>query len=278
MTIESLQTAPTVQTITELTKQYYKTQVSAAIDTDKMARVIDYNITCYNNPFTSSDRMPVNLSRMEEIDLLLQTNKYVNINKLCAYQHDYIQGGGQYLVAKHAQRLKEGYTTVLPEDHNLRVLFQNYLVMRKPQEMIDAEIADIKKAITSLFEEKAEIERKELMSAEKATAWAIKTQKEQEATYNAHVAIEAAKEAQATNTMFEKFGCFMNEIESKDFWFFGDVQKLVGCTENEAIENLLTYLKLVPVRKYLADQKQHMIWVQEEKLDSIDFKTIEYTA
>lgn len=86
----SLLNLPEVNSIEELIKAYYRTQIVAEIDHEKMEKVINYNILTYNNPHTSSHSLPLNLTRMEEIDLLLQTNKFMNINKKLAYQHDYV--------------------------------------------------------------------------------------------------------------------------------------------------------------------------------------------
>ncbi|ELL4667512.1 hypothetical protein Q5V23_004421 [Vibrio fluvialis] len=273
MTIESL---PVVQTLEELVKQYYReVPKSACVDKEALEKCITINLAIYNNVHPSSYKLPLNLTREEEIKELLSGSHFVDNKKVCKYLRQYNDKGLQNLPVLVAEYLEQGYKVVPNNEINLHQYFkQNWLIMEKPQEIIDAEIADIKKGIEALFKEKAEIERKNLMSAEKAMEYAKAKHAEQEETYNTAITLEAAAEAEKQAEFFTKYNGFVNEIEAKDFWFFDDVKALTDSEANADIEKLLTQCGFISVRKYLADGKQKTLWVKQELADSYDYKSI----
>ncbi len=271
-------TLPNVQTVEELIKEYYRTQASKPIlDQERVNRVVNFNLASYNLPYMSSRAPKQFISRKEEIKHLLSGNNFVNENKMCAYHHEYIREGLQQLLVTHDELIDRGFKTVSPSEHNLfHQLSVNKLIMKKPDCLIEEDIKTIKAQVASLLDELNDIERKEKMDIVKAQEWAKNKHSEQKAAYDKAIAELAASEANSLNDMHVNFSQYFDDIESKDYWFFEDVQALCGDAANKDIEEVLTYLGFNSVRKHLADKKQHMIWVKQDKESDIDFKRIEY--
>ncbi|EJT1897626.1 hypothetical protein NV115_004764, partial [Vibrio alginolyticus] len=121
-----------------------------------------------------------------------------------------------------------------------------------------------------------EIERKEKMDVVKAQEWAKAVHAEQQKAFDKAVAELAASEANNLNDMYMNFSQYFNGIESRDYWFFDELKELCGNASNKDIEEVLTHLNFIPVRKYLADDKQHKLWVKESEAETLDYKSIEY--
>ena len=278
MSIATTNTLPNVQTVEELIKEYYRTQViKPEIDQERVNKVVNFNLASYNLPYMSSRAPKQFISRKEEIKHLLSGNNFVNENKMCAYHHEYIKQGLQHLLMTHDELLKEGYKTVSSQEHNLfHQLSVNKLIMKKPDSLIEEDIKTIKSQVTSLLYELNEIERKEKMDVVKATNWAQDKHSEQKAAYDKAIAELAASEANSLNDMYVNFSQYFDEIESKDYWFFEDVQAMCGDAANKEIEEVLTHLNFIPLRKYLADDKQHKLWVKESEAENLDYKSIQY--
>lgn len=272
-------TLPNVQTVESLIKEYYRTQViKPELDQERVDKVVNFNLASYNLPYISTLAPKVFSSRKDEITYLLSGSNFVNENKLCAYHHEYIKQGLQHLLMTHDELLSKGYKTVSPKDHNLfHQLSVNKLIMKKPDNLIDEDIKTIKAKVESILNELNEIERKEKMDVVKATEWAKSKHAEQQAAFDQAVAELAASEANNLNDMHVNFSQYFDEIESKNYWFFEDVQALCGGdAANKDIEEVLTHLNFTPVRKYLADDKQHKLWVKESEAETLDYKSIEY--
>ncbi|HCG8756069.1 TPA: hypothetical protein NKB00_000656 [Vibrio parahaemolyticus] len=270
-------TLPNVESVSDLIKEYYRTQVKSEIDLERVNKVVNFNLASYNLPYIST-RAPKGFStRKDEIKYLLSGNNFVNENKMCAYHHEYIREGLQHLLVKHDELLKEGFETVSPQEHNLfHQLSVNKLIMKKPDSLIEEDIKTIKAQVESLIEELNDIERKEKMDVVKAQEWAKAKHAEQQTAYDKAVAELAASEANSLNDMHVNFSQYFDSISSSDYWFFEDVQAICGDAANKDIEEVLNYLGFHSIRKHLADKKQHMIWVKQDKESDIDFKSIEY--
>ncbi|MDW3049742.1 hypothetical protein [Vibrio sp. 1408] len=278
MSIATTNTLPNVESIEELIKQYYRTQViKPELDQDRVNKVINFNLASYRLPFINTSAPKAFSSRKDEILYLLKGNNLVNENKLCAYHHEYIREGLQLLLLKHAELINQGFKTVSPSEHNLfHQLSVNKLIMKKPDSLIEEDIKTIKAQVPSLLSELNEIERKEKMDVGKAQEWAQNKHSEQKASYDKAIAELAASEANNLNDMHVNFSQYFDEIESKDYWFFEDVQAMCGDAANKEIEEVLNYLKFVSIRKYLSDGKQRKLWVKESKVENLNYKSIEY--
>lgn len=276
MSIATNNPLPTVESVSDLIKEYYRTQVTKPeLDQERVNKVVNFNLASYNLPYISTKAPKVFSSRKDEIKYLLAGNNLVNENKLCAYHHEFVKQGLQHLLTKHDELLKEGYKTVSSKEHNLfHQLSVNKLIMKKPDSLIEEDIKYIKEQVVSLLDELNEIERKEKMDVVKATEYAKAKHAEQQAVFDKAVAELAANEANNLNDMHTKFAQHFEEIESKDYWFFEDVQALCGDAANKDIEEVLTYLKYASTRKYLADGKQRKLWVKQDKVETIDYKAI----
>ncbi|HCG8651815.1 TPA: hypothetical protein NKA12_000703 [Vibrio parahaemolyticus] len=277
MSIATTNTLPNVQTVEELIKEYYRTQVKSEIDLERVDKVVNFNLASYNLPYMSSRAPKPFISRKDQITYLLSGNNFVNENKLCAYHHEHCNLGLQHLLVTHDELLKEGYKTVSSQEHNLfHQLSVNKLIMKKPDCLIEEDIKTIKEQVVSLLDELNEIERKEKMDVVKATNWAQNKHSEQKAAYDKAIAELAASEANSLNDMYVNFSQYFDSIESRDYWFFEDVQAMCGDAANKDIEEVLTHLNFIPLRKYLADDKQHKLWVKESEAENLDYKSIEY--
>ncbi|HCH0354522.1 TPA: hypothetical protein NJ855_000130 [Vibrio parahaemolyticus] len=278
MSIATTNTLPNVQTVEELIKEYYRTQViKPEIDQERVNKVVNFNLASYNLPYMSSRAPKQFISRKEEIKHLLSGNNFVNENKLCAYHHEHCNLGLQHLLVTHDELLSKGYKTVSPQEHNLfHQLSVNKLIMKKPNNMIETDIKFIKEKIVLLLEELNEIERKEKMDVVKAQEWAKAKHAEQQTAYDKAIAELAASEANSLNDMYVNFSQYFDSIESRDYWFFEDVQAMCGDAANKDIEEVLTHLNFIPLRKYLADDKQHKLWVKESEAENLDYKSIQY--
>nr|WP_319556087.1 hypothetical protein [uncultured Vibrio sp.] len=278
MSIASNNTLPTVQSVEDLIKEYYRTQViKSEVDQDRVEKVVNFNLASYKLPYISTSAPKPFSNRKEEIQHLLSASNFIKENKLCSYHHEYAREGLQYLLVKHAELIEQGYKTVTSQEHNLfHQLSVNKLIMKKPNNIIETDIQFIKEQVVLLLGELNEIERKEKMDVVKAQEWAKAVHAEQQKAFDKAVAELAASEASSLNDMYMNFSQYFDEIESKDYWFFADVQALVGDTANKDIEEVLTHLKFIPVRKYLADDRQHKIWVMESEAETLDYKSIEY--
>ncbi|MDW2265273.1 hypothetical protein R7070_21190 [Vibrio sp. 1557] len=272
-------TLPNIQTVEELIKEYYRTQVTKPeqIDQERVDKVVNFNLASYNLPYISTSAPKAFSSRKDEITYLLSGSNLVKENKLCAYHHEFIREGLQHLLVTHDELLKEGYKTVSSQEHNLfHQLSVNKLIMKKPDCLIEEDIKTIKEQVVLILDELNEIERKEKMDVVKAQEWAKNKHSEQKAAYDKAIAELAASEANSLNDMYVNFSQYFDEIESKDYWFFEDVQAMCGDAANKDIEKVLNYLKFVSIRKYLADGKQRKLWVHESKAETLDYKSIEY--
>ncbi|MFN1551234.1 hypothetical protein [Vibrio natriegens] len=278
MSIATNNPLPTVESVSDLIKEYYRTQViKPELDQERVNKAVNFNLASYNLPYISTRAPKVFSSRKDEITFLLAGNNLVNENKLCAYHHEFVKEGLQHLLVKHDELLKDGYKTVSSQEHNLfHQLSVNKLIMKKPDSLIQSDINSIKEQVVSLLDELNEIERKEKMDVVKATEYAKAKHAQQQAAFDKAVAELAASEANNLNDMHTKFAQHFEEIESKDYWFFEDVQALCGDAANKDIEEVLTYLGFIAVRKYLSDEKQHKVWVKQDKVETLDFKSIEY--
>ncbi|MDF5542652.1 hypothetical protein P3707_17205 [Vibrio parahaemolyticus] len=278
MSIATTNTLPNVQTVESLIKEYYRTQVTKPeLDQERVDKVVNFNLASYRLPFINTSAPKAFSSRKDEILYLLKGNNFVNENKLCAYHHEYIREGLQHLLVTHDELLKEGYKTVSSQEHNLfHQLSVNKLIMKKLDCLIEKDIKFIKEQVVSLLDELNEIERKEKMDVVKATNWAQNKHSEQKAAYDKAIAELAASEANSLNDMYVNFSQYFDSIESRDYWFFEDVQAMCGDAANKDIEEVLTHLNFIPLRKYLADDKQHKLWVKESEAENLDYKSIEY--
>lgn len=278
MSIATTNTLPNVQTVEELIKDYYRTQViKSEIDLEHVDKVVNFNRASYNLPYISTSAPKAFTSRKDEIKYLLSGSNLVKENKLCAYHHEYIREGLQQLLVKHDELLKEGYKTVSSQEHNLfHQLSVNKLIMKKPNNMIETDIKFIKEKIVLLLEELNDIERKEKMDVVKATNWAQNKHSEQKAAYDKAIAELAASEANSLNDMYVNFSQYFDSIESRDYWFFDELKDMCGNASNKDIEEVLTHLNFTPLRKYLADDKQHKLWVKESEAENLDYKSIQY--
>ncbi|MDF4767217.1 hypothetical protein P3557_28790, partial [Vibrio parahaemolyticus] len=126
------------------------------------------------------------------------------------------------------------------------------------------------------LEELNEIERKEKMDVVKAQEWAKAKHAEQQTAYDKAVAELAASEANSLNDMYVNFSQYFDSIESRDYWFFDELKDMCGNASNKDIEEVLTHLNFTPLRKYLADDKQHKLWVKESEAENLDYKSIQY--
>ncbi|ELI1832721.1 hypothetical protein RQV66_000515 [Vibrio alginolyticus] len=272
-------TLPNIQTVEELIKEYYRTQVTKPeqIDQERVDKVVNFNRASYNLPYISTSAPKAFTSRKDEITYLLSGSNLVKENKLCAYHHEFIREGLQQLLVKHAELIDRGFKTVSSQEHNLfHQLSVNKLIMKKHDCLIEEDIKTIKEQVVLLLDELNEIERKEKMDVVKAQEWAKNKHSEQKAAYDKAIAELAASEAKSLNDMYVNFSQYFDEIESKDYWFFEDVQAICGDAANKEIEEVLNYLKFVSIRKYLSDGKQRKLWVKESKVENLNYKSIEY--
>ncbi|BCG20768.1 hypothetical protein [Vibrio alginolyticus] len=272
-------TLPNIQTVEELIKEYYRTQVTKPeqIDQERVDKVVNFNLASYNLPYISTSAPKAFSSRKDEITYLLSGSNLVKENKLCAYHHEFIREGLQQLLVKHAELIDRGFKTISSQEHNLfHQLSVNKLIMKKPDCLIEEDIKTIKEQVVLLLDELNEIERKEKMDVVKAQEWAKNKHSEQKAAYDKAIAELAASEAKSLNDMYVNFSQYFDEIESKDYWFFEDVQAMCGDAANKEIEEVLNYLKFVSIRKYLSDGKQRKLWVKESKVENLNYKSIEY--
>ncbi|MCE3221745.1 hypothetical protein G5C64_23450 [Vibrio diabolicus] len=271
-------TLPNVQTVEELIKEYYQTQVIKPIlDQERVNKVVNFNLASYNLPYISTRAPKPFSSRKDEINYLLSGNNFVNENKLCAYHHEHCNLGLQQLLVRHDELLSKGYKTVSPKEHNLfHQLSVNKLIMKKPDCLIEEDIKTIKEQVVLLLDELNEIERKEKMDVVKAQEWAKNKHSEQKAAYDKAIAELAASEANNLNDMYVNFSQYFDSIESRDYWFFDDLKDMCGNASNKDIEEVLTHLNFIPLRKYLADDKQHKLWVKESEAENLDYKSIQY--
>ncbi|MCA2487219.1 MULTISPECIES: hypothetical protein [Vibrio] len=272
-------TLPNIQTVEELIKEYYRTQVTKPeqIDQERVDKVVNFNLASYNLPYISTSAPKAFSSRKDEITYLLSGSNLVKDNKLCAYHHEFIREGLQHLLVTHDELLKEGYKTVSSQEHNLfHQLSVNKLIMKKPDCLIEEDIKTIKDEVEELINELYEIERKEKMDAVKATNWAQNKHSEQKAAYDKAIAELAASEANSLNDMYVNFSQYFDSIESRDYWFFDELKDMCGNASNKDIEEVLTHLNFTPLRKYLADDKQHKLWVKESEAENLDYKIIQY--
>ncbi|BDP34770.1 hypothetical protein [Vibrio parahaemolyticus] len=271
-------TLSNVQTVESLIKEYYRTQVTKPeLDQERVDKVINFNLASYRLPFINTSAPKAFSSRKDEILYLLKGNNFVNENKLCAYHHEYIRESLQHLLVTHDELLSKGYKTVSPKEHNLfHQLSVNKLIMKKPDCLIEEDIKTIKEQVVSLINELNEIERKEKMDVVKAQEWAQNKHSEQKAAYDKAIAELAASEANSLNDMYVNFSQYFDSIESRDYWFFDDLKDMCGNASNKDIEEVLTHLNFIPLRKYLADDKQHKFWVKESEAKNLDYKSIQY--
>ncbi len=271
-------TLPNVQTVESLIKEYYRTQVTKPeLDQERVDKVINFNLASYRLPFINTSAPKAFSSRQDEITYLLSGSNLVKENKLCAYHHEFIREGLQQLLVTHDELLKEGYKTVSSQEHNLfHQLSVNKLIMKKPDCLIEEDIKTIKAQVEYLIEELNEIERKEKMDVVKAQEWAKNKHSEQKAAYDKAIAELAASEANSLNDMYVNFSQSFDSIESRDYWFFDDLKDMCGNASNKDIEEVLTHLNFIPLRKYLADDKQHKLWVKESEAENLDYKSIQY--
>ncbi|MDF4321787.1 hypothetical protein P3377_24725, partial [Vibrio parahaemolyticus] len=86
----------------------------------------------------------------------------------------------------------------------------------------------------------------------------------------------AASEANSLNDMYVNFSQYFDSIESRDYWFFDELKDMCGNASNKDIEEVLTHLNFTHLRKYLADDKQHKLWVKESEAENLDYKSIQY--
>ncbi|EPS3428859.1 hypothetical protein ACVD55_000241 [Vibrio alginolyticus] len=278
MSIANTNTLPVVQPVEELIKEYYSTQViKPELDFERVEKVVNFNLASYKLPYISTSAPKVFINRKEEIQHLLAGSNFIKENKLCAYHHEYVKEGLQQLLVKHAELIEQGYKTVSPKQHNLfHQLSVNKLIMKKPNNMVETDIEFIKEQVVLLLDELNEIERKERMDVVKAQEWAKSKHAEQQKAFDKAVAELAASEANNLNDMYMNFSQYFDEIESKDYWFFDELKEICGNASNKDIEEVLTHLNFTPVRKYLADDKQHKLWVKQDKAETLDYKSIEY--
>ncbi|HCD5196908.1 hypothetical protein [Vibrio parahaemolyticus] len=271
-------TLPNIQTVEELIKEYYRTQVTKPeLDQERVDKVINFNLASYRLPFINTSAPKAFSSRKDEITYLLSGSNLVKENKLCAYHHEFIREGLQQLLVTHDELLKEGYKTVSSQEHNLfHQLSVNKLIMKKPDCLIEEDIKTIKAQVEYLIEELNEIERKEKMDVVKAQEWAKNKHSEQKAAYDKAIAELAASEANSLNDMYVNFSQYFDSIESRYYWFFDDLKDMCGNASNKDIEEVLTHLNFIPLRKYLADDKQHKLWVKESEAENLDYKSIQY--
>ncbi|HCG8743455.1 hypothetical protein LAZ44_00660 [Vibrio alginolyticus] len=271
-------TLPNIQTVEELIKEYYRTQVTKPeLDQERVDKVINFNLASYRLPFINTSAPKAFSSRKDQITYLLSGSNLVKENKLCAYHHEFIREGLQQLLVTHDELLKEGYKTVSSQEHNLfHQLSVNKLIMKKPDCLIEEDIKTIKEQVVSLINELYEIERKEKMDVVKATNWAQNKHSEQKAAYDKAIAELAASEANSLNDMYVNFSQYFDSIESRDYWFFDELKDMCGNASNKDIEEVLTHLNFTPLRKYLADDKQHKLWVKESEAENLDYKSIQY--
>ncbi|MCS0216603.1 hypothetical protein NDJ12_22125 [Vibrio alginolyticus] len=271
-------TLPTVQPVEELIKEYYRTQVTKPeLDQERVDKVVNFNLASYNLPYISTQAPKAFSSRKDEITYLLSGSNLTKENKLCAYHHEYVREGLQQLLLVHAELIQQGYKTVSPSQHNLfHQLSVNKLIMKKPDSLIEEDILNIKEQVVLLLDELNKIDRKEKMDVVKAQEWAKAVHAEQQKAFDKAVAEFAASEASSLNDMYMNFSQYFDEIESKDFWFFDELKEMCGNGSNKDIEEVLTHLNFIPVRKYLADDKQHKLWVKESEAETLDYKSIEY--
>ncbi|WP_348224219.1 hypothetical protein, partial [Vibrio parahaemolyticus] len=222
MSIATTNTLPNIQTVEELIKEYYRTQVTKPeqIDQERVDKVVNFNLASYNLPFINTSAPKAFSSRKDEITYLLSGSNLVKENKLCAYHHEFIREGLQQLLVTHDELLKEGYKTVSSQEHNLfHQLSVNKLIMKKHDCLIEEDIKTIKEQVVSLINELYEIERKEKMDVVKATNWAQNKHSEQQAAYDKAIAELAASEANSLNDMYVNFSQYFDSIESRDYWF-----------------------------------------------------------
>ncbi|EJR0950332.1 hypothetical protein NYG22_001761 [Vibrio alginolyticus] len=279
MSIANTNTLPVVQPVESLIREYYRTQINTKpeLDLERVEKVVNFNLGSYNLPYISTQAPKAFSSRKDEITYLLAGSNLTKENKLWAYHHEYIREGLQHLLVKHAELIEQGYKTVSPSEHNLfHQLSINKLIMKKPNNMIETDIEFIKEQVVLLLDELNEIERKEKMDVVKAQEWAKAVHAEQQKAFDKAVAELAASEANNLNDMYMNFSQYFNGIESRDYWFFDELKELCGNASNKDIEEVLTHLNFIPVRKYLADDKQHKLWVKESEAETLDYKSIEY--
>ncbi|MBE4074203.1 hypothetical protein ACPSLY_21150 [Vibrio parahaemolyticus] len=278
MSIATTNTLPNVQTVEELIKEYYRTQViKPEIDQERVDKAINFNLASYRLPFINTSAPKAFSSRKDEITYLLSGSNLVKENKLCAYHHEFIREGLQQLLVKHAELIDRGFKTVSSQEHNLfHQLSVNKLIMKKPDCLIEEDIKTIKEQVVLLLDELNEIERKEKMDVVKAQEWAQNKHSEQKAAYDKAIAELAASEANSLNDMYVNFSQYFDSIESRDYWFFDDLKDMCGNASNKDIEEVLTHLNFIPLRKYLADDKQHKFWVKESEAKNLDYKSIQY--
>ncbi|WP_394133585.1 hypothetical protein [Vibrio parahaemolyticus] len=278
MSIASNNNLPTVQSVEELIREYYRTQViKSELDQERVEKVVDFNLSSYKLPYISTSAPKPFSNRKEEIQHLLAGSNLIKEHKLCAYHHEYIREGLQHLLVKHAELIEQGYKTVSSQEHNLfHQLSINKLIMKKPDSLIEEDIKFIKDQVLSLIDELNEIERKDRMCVKTATEWSQAKHDQQQKAFDKAVAELAASEASSLNDMYMNFSQYFDEIESKDYWFFDELKEMCGNGSNKDIEEVLTHLNFTPVRKYLADDKQHKLWVKESEAETLDYKSIEY--
>lgn len=278
MSIANTNTLPTVQPVEELIKEYYRTQVTKPeLDQERVDKVVNFNLASYNLPYISTQAPKPFSDRKEEIQHLLAGSNLIKENRLCAYHHEYVKEGLQYLLVKHAELIQQGYKTVSSQQHNLfHQLSVNKLIMKKPDNIIETEIQFIKEQVVLLLDELNEIERREKMNVIKAQEWAKAVHAEQQKAFDKAVAELALQATNNLTDMYTNFSQYFDEIESRDYWFFDELKDMCGNASNNDTEEVLTHLNFTPVRKYLADDKQHKLWVKQNKAETLDYKRIKY--
>lgn len=275
-------TVPQVQSLQDLIKEYYKTQIHSEIDADHMQKVLNFNLAVYDTPHPSKNTIIQSFTtREEEINYLLKGSNFVDSQRLMAFTRQFIPGGVQQMVAKIPEMLEQGYTIVAPEQHNLHTAFKAlYLVMRKPQEHIDTEREEIQEGIQALFKELSEIQRKNKMDVNLATEWAKEQQANQEQALNDYVITIAKKEAlqkiKSTQNI-DNYTMLIDELEDQDYVFFNDIKERMNTADNDIVSELLTHCDFIKVRRTLSDGKQTSLFAKDFIANdpTFDYKSIQ---
>lgn len=275
-------TVPEVQSLQDLIKEYYKTQIHSEIDTDHMQKVLNFNLAVYDTPHPSTNTIIQSFTtREEEINYLLKGSNFVDSKRLMAFTREFILGGVQQMVSKIPEMVEQGYTVVTSEQYNLHAAFKsNYLCMRKPQEHIDTEREEIQEGIQALFKELSEIQRKNKMDVNLATEWAKEQQANQEQALNDYVITIAKKEAlqQIKSTQnIDNYTMLIDELEDQDYVFFNYIKERMNTADNDTVSELLTHCDFVKVRRTLSDGKQTSLFVKDFIANdpTFDYKSIQ---
>ncbi|MEF1312393.1 hypothetical protein QTO01_20280 [Vibrio mytili] len=184
----------------------------------------------------------------------------------------------QDVFVEFAAKLKQGYTPVSSQQR----AFSKYnngrhvgFIAFKPDNIQEAEKEQLKHEIERLLTRKCELENEELLAPKEAKAYALQKLAEQEEEKEQALHLRAAKAATAAKEKLLNSGnTELTELLKNDWVTFEDVKTTANENNNAKVETLLTDSGFIKKRKYLANEKQSVIWVKKEKESQVDYKSI----